>query len=115
MKLQIYQIMHVASMVLLTAFTFMAFANPDPKGKKKTMMMTGIFSLLMLIGGFGMLSVLKLGFPVWILVKVICWLGLSGMAGMAYRKPDLMGTWKFMSLAFLLIAIATVYLKSSFE
>jgi hypothetical protein len=115
MKLQIYQILHVASMVVLTAFTFMAFANPDPKGKKKTMMITGIMSLLMLIGGFGMLAVLKYGFPAWVLLKIVCWLGVSGMAGMAYRKPEKMGTWKFMSLAFLLVAILTVYLKSSFE
>ena len=79
------------------------------------MMLTGIFSLLMLIGGFGMLAVLKLGWPVWIFVKIVCWLGLSGMAGMAYRKPEKMLTWKYMSLAFLLVAIVTVYLKSSFE
>ena len=61
MKLAIYQLMHVGSMVALTAFIFMAFANPDPKGKKRTMMITGILSLLMFIGGFGMISVLKLG------------------------------------------------------
>jgi len=115
MKLQIYQIMHVASMVVLTAFTFMAFANPDPQGKKKTMMITGICSLLMLIGGFGMLSVLKYGFPAWVFIKIVCWLGVSGMAGMAYRKPEKAATWQIMTLAFLIVAVLTVYLKSSFE
>ena len=62
MKLAIYQIMHVGSLLMLTSFLFMAFANPDPSGRRKTLMWTGIFSLLMLVGGFGMLSVLKLGF-----------------------------------------------------
>lgn len=115
MKLSIYQILHVGSMVLLTAFTFMAFANPDPKGRKKTMMITGILSLLMLIGGFGLLAVMKYGFPVWVWLKVLCWLGLSGMAGMAYRKPESVGTWKIITIVLVLVAIATVYLKSSFQ
>ncbi len=116
MKLQIYQIMHVVSMVLLTGFVFSAFANPDPKGKKRTMMITGILSLLMLTGGFGMLAVMKYGWPLWVFVKLICWIALSGMAGMAYRKPESMLTWKAITIASVLIAIATVYLKTtSFE
>jgi len=114
MKLAIYQIMHVASMVVLTAYVFMAFANPDPKGKKRTMMITGILSLLMLIGGFGMIAVMGLGFPWWVVVKLICWLVLSSMAGMAYRKPASMGTWKAITLTAILIAIATVYLRHRF-
>ena len=101
-------------MVGLTAFIFMAFANPDPKGKKRTMMITGILSTLMLIGGFGMVSVLKTGFPVWILIKVVCWFTVSGMAGMAYRKPESATTFKAITLAALIIAVCTVYLKHRF-
>jgi hypothetical protein len=62
-----------------------------------------------------MLSVLKLGFPAWIWVKLVCWLILSALAGMAYRKPASMLTWKALSWAALLIGVATVYLKTSFE
>ena len=115
MKLAIYQIMHVGSMIMLTTFLFMAFANPAPETRRRTLMWTGIFSLLMLIGGFGMLAVLKLGFPVWILIKLVCWLILSGLAGVAYRRPASMFTWKAIAWAALLIAVATVYLKSNFE
>ena len=114
MKLSIYQILHVGSMVLLTAWVFMAFANPDPKGRKKTMIITGILSLLMLIAGFGMVSVLKTGLPAWIWIKAVCWLVLSGMAGMAYRKPEASSTWKVITMATVIIAIATVYLRHSF-
>ena len=79
MKLAIYQIMHVGSLLMLASFLFMAFANPDPSGRRKTLMWTGIFSLLMLVGGFGML------------------------------------TWKVLTWVALLIGVATVYLKTSFE
>jgi len=37
------------------------------------------------------------------------------MAGMAYRKPEKAATWQIMTLAFLIVAVLTVYLKSSFE
>lgn len=114
MKLPVYQLLHVGSMVALTAFTFMAFANPDPKGKKRTMMITGILSTLMFIGGFGLISVLKTGFPAWVWIKLVCWLGLSGMAGMAYRKPESAEKFKLITLAVILIAIVTVYFRHQF-
>ncbi len=111
MKTQIYQVVHIVSMILLTAFIFQAFANPDPKNKKRTMMITGILSLLMLIGGFGLLAVMKLGFPIWIIVKVVCWLGLSAMAGFAYRKPDKIPALTGVTIILILVAVSTVYFR----
>lgn len=62
-----------------------------------------------------MLAVMQYGWPMWVIVKLACWIALSGMAGMAYRKPESMLTWKAITIASVLIAIATVYLKTSFE
>ena len=85
MKIQIYQVLHVASMVLMTAFLFQAFANPDPKNKKKSGMLIGVLALLMLIGGFGLVSTLHVGFPWWVAVKLVCWFGLVAISGLGYR------------------------------
>ena len=38
-----------ASLLVLTAHTYMAFANPAPENRKRTMMITGIASLLALV------------------------------------------------------------------
>lgn len=111
MKLQIYQVLHVASMVLLTAFLFQAFANPDPKNRKKTMMATGIFATLMLIGGFGLVAIMKVGFPAWVIIKLVCWLGLVSISGMAYRKPERIPLLTVVAIALILIAITTVYFR----
>jgi hypothetical protein len=111
MKLQIYQVLHVASMVLLTAFLFQSFANPDPKKRKRTMMATGICATLMLIGGFGMVATMKLGFPAWIIIKLVCWLGLVSISGMAYRKPERIPLLTMVTIALVLIAIVTVYFR----
>ena len=119
MKAQIYQVMHVLCMVLLSGFVFQAFANPDPKNKKRTMMVTGILSFLMLTGGMGLLAVMKYGWPWWVFVKLACWLGLTGIAGMAYRKPDKIPTFTAIAIALIAIAVTVVYFKqgtaSSFE
>ncbi len=111
MKLAFYQVLHVASMVLLTAFLFQAFANPDPKNRKKTMMATGIFATLMLIGGFGLVATMEVGFPAWVILKLVCWFGLVSISGMAYRKPERIPVLTVVAIGLILTAIVTVYFR----
>jgi len=111
-RLPYYHILHLLSLIVLTAHTFMAFANPDPANKKRTMMITGIAALLMFISGFGMLTVQKIPFSTgWVLVKLVCWFGLSGLAGIAYRKADLRGVLSVVALALITVALFMVYLR----
>lgn len=109
MKIQIYQVLHVASMVLMTGFLFQAFANPDPRNKKKSSILIGSLGLLMLIGGFGLVSVLHVGFPWWVIVKLVCWFGLVAMSGLAYRKPERIPILTGVAIALILVAIVAVY------
>ncbi len=107
-----YYILHVFSLVVLTAHTFMAFANPAPENRKRTMIITGIASLLLLVSGFGLLAKVYPGqFPGWMIVKLVCWLGFSGLAGMAYRKVHLRNTLAWIALSLVLVALFMVYLK----
>jgi hypothetical protein len=68
----------------------------------------------MLVSGIGLLHKMGLGFPAWAIVKLVCWLGLSGLSGMAYRKREKAGVFIILALTFAVLAIATVYLKPSF-
>ena len=107
-----YYILHIFSLFVLTAHTFMAFANPLPENKKKTLMITGIAGLLVLISGFGLLAKLHPGtFPGWVIVKFVCWLGLMALGGIVYRRPHLRGTLAFIALSLLLVAIVMVYVR----
>ena len=111
-RLPYYHILHLLSLIVLTAQTFMAFANPAPENRKRTMMITGIASLLMLGSGFAMISVLKIPYSSgWLLVKMVCWLFLSGLAGIAYRKADMRGALSVVALALVTVALFMVYLK----
>ncbi len=111
-RLPYYQVLHLLSLAVLSAHTFMAFANPAPENRKRTMMVTGIAALLMFVSGFAMLSINKIPFSSgWVIVKLVCWLGLAAMAGLAYRKAHLRGLLSFITLALVAIAFVMVYFR----
>jgi uncharacterized membrane protein SirB2 len=108
-----YKILHVFALLVLTAQTYMAFANPDPQNRRQTMIITGSAALLMLVSGFGLLSTEFHGkWPGgWLTVKLFCWLGFTALAGVAYRKSHLRGVLSFLGLVLLLVALVMVYAK----
>ena len=97
-----YSILHLVSLLVLTGYTFYAFAAP-PDTKKRVMIVTGVASLLALVAGFGLQAKLQIGFPGWLIVKLVCWLGLSALAGFGYRRRGAAG-----GLAIVVILLATV-------
>jgi len=111
-RLPYYQLLHIFSLLVLTAHTFMAFGNPDPANRKRTLMVTGIAALLMFVSGFGMLTIQKIPFATgWVLVKFVCWLGLASLDGIVYRKAHLRGVLSLAALLLLLVAVVMVYLR----
>ena len=50
-----YHILHVSSLLVLFGYTFYAFAAPA-ETRKRVLVITGIASLLVLIGGFGLIT-----------------------------------------------------------
>lgn len=107
---EIYQFLHVAAGFLLTALTFAACAAPDPGKRRRSLMLTGILSLIMLVGGFGLVARLYgNAWESWMFVKIACWLGLSAIAGIAYRKPEKGRGLMLITTAFVLLGVGTVY------
>jgi hypothetical protein len=105
-----YYILHVSAVVVLTAYTFYAFAAPA-ETRKSVMMITGIASLVALVAGFGLQAKVVQSFPGWLIVKMVCWLGLSALAGFGYRRRGAAGTLAVLALLFAVIAIVMVYTK----
>ena len=100
---------HVAAVVVLIAYTFFAFAGA-PETRKRVLMITGIASLLALLTGIrmwqGMFAFSMMG---WVIVKLVCWLGLSALTGVAYRKRDQANTLMVVVLALAVVALVMVY------
>jgi hypothetical protein len=110
MNVLVYYILHVISVLVLTGYTFYAFAAA-PETRKRVMMITGIASLLALIAGFGLQAKLNYGFPGWLIVKLVCWLGLSALAGFGYRRRGAAGTLALVAVVLAGIAVVMVYTK----
>ena len=107
----VYYVLHVVSLLLLTGYTFYAFAAPA-ETRKKVLMITGIASLLMLVSGFGLISkIYANNFTGWMIVKMVCWLGLSGLAGMAYRRREKAKLFATIAVALAFVAVLMVYTK----
>ncbi len=84
---RIYYIIHVFSIIMLAGSVFYIAANPQKHKKRKMMIITGILSFLVLLGGFGLIARLGHSYTSgWIIVKMVAWLFVSALAGMAYRK-----------------------------
>jgi hypothetical protein len=105
-----YYILHVFSVLTLVGLTFYAFAGA-PETRKRTLALSGIAGLIALIAGFGLQAKLSVGFPGWLIVKLVCWLGLSALAGFGYRRRGAAGILAVLALLFALIALVMVYLK----
>lgn len=114
MSISFYQILHVFSLLVLTGFTFYAFAAPA-SARKKVLAITGIASLLMFISGFGLITkVIGSGqgmWPLWIWVKLVAWLGLSSLTGVAFKKRDKALFFMLLALGLIFIALYAVYTK----
>ena len=105
-------ILHLFAVLALVGTTFYACAGA-PETRQKLLMWNGIASLLVLLTGGRMWMVLKPAFAVqgWLIVKFVCWTGLSVLAGVAYRRRDKAAGIIIVVLALALTAIAMVRVK----
>lgn len=105
-----YYVIHVVSVLVLTGYTFYAFAAPA-ETRRTVMIVTGVASLLALVGGFGLQAKLAVGWPGWLVIKLLCWLGLSALAGIGYRRRGAAGTLSLVAVSLVILAVVLVYTK----
>ena len=107
----ILHLLHVAGALVLMGHTFYAMAAP-PETRRKVLMWSGGASLVMLLTGLRMWQTIYGFAPAgWLVVKMICLLGLSALAGIAYRRRELAGVLAWVALVLAVTAVAMVYLK----
>ncbi len=103
--------LHVAAAFALVGYTFYAFAAP-PETRKRTMIWTGTAALVMLLTGVRMWQTVYSFAPAgWLVIKIVCWLGLSALSGIAYRRREKAGLLAWIALGLVAVALAMVYFK----
>lgn len=103
-------ILHVLSSLILVGFTFYAFAAPAA-ARKPVMIWTGVANLLILLTGIRMWQGIYSFSGGWAVVKILAWLGVAAMAGLAFRKREKAGTFVWVTLVLSAVAVVMVYAK----
>ncbi len=111
MSLNFLHILHIVSAIFLVAVNFWAFASLKPEQKRPIMKWSGIASLGVFLSGFAMQGMLHLGFPGWLVIKILCWLLLSAVAGAAYRHPENIRVYIRATFVLVLTAVTMAYLR----
>ena len=111
MSVQLYQILHIFSVILMTAVTFSALAAPRPENRRRSMMWSGILAVLALVSGFGLLGRLGLAMRGWVFVKMACWLGLTALTSLAFRQPGQGRSLALLTLIAVFLAVSMVVMK----
>jgi hypothetical protein len=111
MSFQFYQVIHLFSAVMLAGIAFAALANPLPERRRSILMVSGVAALLTLVSGFGLLGIGRFGFPDWIFVKVVAWVVLAAVAGIAFRRPQQARPLAVVVAVAVLLAVSAAVLK----
>ena len=111
MSIELYQIVHIFSVILMTAVTFAALASPRPENKRRSMMWSGILAVVALVSGFGLLASLGLAMRGWVAIKLVCWLGLTALTSLAYRQPGQGRSLTLLTLIAVFLAVSMVVMK----
>jgi hypothetical protein len=103
-------VLHVFSAIVMVGTVFFAFAGP-PETRKRILMWSGIASIVTLLVGIRLWQGMYQFSGHWPIVKLVCWLGLSALTGIAYRRRNVSGVLALVALALTATALYMVYFK----
>jgi hypothetical protein len=85
---EFYKILHLAGIILVFTSVggFLTLSSTQPKYNKLVSMLHGIGLLVMLVSGFGIIAKLQIGFPNWVLVKIVLWLVIASLLVVAKKR-----------------------------
>jgi len=107
-KLEIYRYLHFAGIfTLLFSFGSLFIGKNYNKGAA---MAHGVALLLILVSGFGMQATLHLGFPIWLILKLVIWIIFGGFIVLA-KKSVISGFTAWIII--LALALSAVYLAKT--
>ena len=111
MSYEFYETLHIISIIMVfiaLGAVFIQKLNSDEKqyqGKTLISILHGIGMLLLLVAGFGLAAKKQLGMPGWVYIKLVIWLLLGALYGVAQRRPAQGKVWLLSSLTLALVAV----------
>jgi hypothetical protein len=101
-----YSFLHIASMFLFVAMTQRALAAPKAR-ESKPLRITAVVGVIGLVAAFGLIAKLKIGWPGWVIAKLVIWIAIAAIPGIVKGKPELAPK---MTMVVIALVVAAVYL-----
>ena len=83
---RIYSVLPLVGILALFASLAAVATSDSAKLKKGSTILHGVAMLLILVAGFGLLAKLQLGFPGWVIVKLVIWLVFGALLVVSKRQ-----------------------------
>ena len=104
MSYEIYKIIHIVSLfAFIPLLVLMFFLEKN----RLLQTLTGLLSVTVFVSGFGLMGKLHLmHFPLWIIIKIACWLLISALLPIFRKRTSL--RFEPISLLYLLVIVSVV-------
>ena len=113
MSYEFYKVLHFAGLFLVFSAIGGQFACFMTTGSEKTParkfmgLIHGVGLLIALVAGFGLIARLGVGFPTWVILKLLIWITLGALPVLPAKRPELTkGTYGLL----IALGIAAAYL-----
>ena len=101
-----YSFLHIASMFLFVAMTQRALAAPKAR-ESKPLRITAVVGVIGFVAAFGLLARTSVGWPGWVIAKLVIWIAIAAIPGIVKSKPELAPK---MTMVVIALVVAAVYL-----
>ena len=102
---------HLAAIFGLLGVSFFGLAAPTHARRKMIAMVSGIFGVMVLLTGIHMVAAEGLQIEGWLIVKLICWMGILALVPVAFRKNEKVNMFVGIVSLLFLVALTMVIFK----
>ena len=103
-------VLHVLGAIVMVGAVLVALVAPA-EAKKKTLLWGGIASLVVVLTGVRLWQGVYHFSGYWPVAKIVCWLGLSALVGVAFRRREAAGVLRIVALGLAALALYLVYFR----
>jgi uncharacterized membrane protein SirB2 len=96
-----YKILHLTGVILLFIGLASALMPKDTPHRRIGVIFHGIGLVILLVAGFGLIAKLQIGFPWWIIAKLVLWLAFGAMPLIGKRELPQCGLASLMAASWL--------------
>jgi hypothetical protein len=111
MAIQLNHIVHLFFVILFIGYAYAVMAQPAGINDKKLTRISHILGFVAFLTGFALLHSMRLGYPVWVWIKMLGWLAIMGIIPVAAKRQEKRQFFQLLVAGLILVLLTAVYLQ----